>query len=84
MPADIGLTIDANSGQAVSGRRPSVALPTGPLAVLGTPRGIMDETLKPWVVSFKLPGESAARAFKVVETLPDKLGLIVCYLEDYL
>ena len=52
--ADIGETIDPETGQLVSGRKASVAIAIESLrnAGLGLPRGIADGSSKPWRVSF--------------------------------
>lgn len=83
IPADIGQQMDPETAQAVSGRTVHVALPLAALASLGTPRGIHDERSKPWLVTMQLPGDSAARTYKVIDTMPDKIGVIVCILSDY-
>lgn len=79
---DIGLTIDPETGHTVSGRRASVGLPTAGLdASVGRPVVIQSEALKPWLVSYQLPSEVSATTYRITETLPDRLGLIVCFLE---
>lgn len=85
MVADIGLSVDANTGVAVAARKSSVTLPLSALreASLRAPEGVGDDQRRPWVVSFKMPGQTRARTFKVVETMPDQLGCIVCFLQAY-
>lgn len=82
---DIGMMIDPDTGQAVSGRLASVALPIARLKASGLelPREIPDSSKKPWLITFDdIVGES--RTFKVRETLPDRaIGVIVCILEFY-
>lgn len=82
LAADIGQTIDPETMQAVAGRTAHVTLPLAALTI-GTPRGIADESSKPWLVSLQLPTDASARTLKVTETMPDKLGAIVCFLADY-
>jgi hypothetical protein len=82
---DIGLTIDPETGVAVSGRKASVSLPIASLtaAGLGLPKGIADTTSKPWQVRFA-DIHGTQQRFKVAETLPDRaLGVVVCILEPY-
>jgi len=84
---DIGETIDPDTGQAVSGRRASVALHIADCMCSGLqdiPRGIADSGSKPWIVTFDdILGKP--HDFKVLETLPDRaIGIVVCMLEIYL
>jgi hypothetical protein len=85
MGQDIGLTIDPQTGDAISGRRASAALPIAAIleAGLGQPVGVVDAASKPWLLAIQLPSEPAPRTFKIVETWPDRLGCIVCFLEAY-
>jgi hypothetical protein len=82
---DIGQVIDPDTGQAVSGRLASVALPIARLEASGLelPREIPDKTKKPWIITFdNILG--ASRSFTVRETLPDTtIGVVVCILEFY-
>lgn len=82
---DIALSIDPETGQAVSGRRASIALRIAALtaASLGIPRGIADQTSKPWLVAFDdINGNPYT--FKVQESHPDRaIGCVTCLLELY-
>lgn len=78
---DIGQTIDPETGQAVAGRRASVACSMRSLTELPTVSAA--ETRKPWIVSFDsiqgVPGD-----WKIVEVLPDRAaGVVVFLLEAY-
>jgi hypothetical protein len=82
---DIALTIDPETGIAVSGRSASVALAMASLtaAGLGLPRAIADVNSAPWLVTFNDIG-GAAHTFKVSESHPDRaIGCITCTLEAY-
>jgi len=82
---DISQVIDPDTGQLVSGRLASVALRISSLLTAGftLPRGVADQSSKPWVVTFNdINGTS--HTFKVRQADPDRaLGLIVCILEGY-
>ncbi len=82
---DISQEINPETGQLVSGRTASVALPIASLALagLGVPRGIADKTSRPWLITFSdLAG--VPHTFKVSEARPDEtLGLVVCMLEAW-
>ena len=82
---DIGLVVDPETGQAVSGRLASVALPMARIEASGLklPREIPQSTSKPWLITFDdILGKP--RTFKVRETMPDRtIGVIVCILEFY-
>lgn len=84
LATDIGIKIDPETGVAVSGRKASVAFPLAKLleAGLDDPRGITDNMKRPWTVTLELPtgGEGT---FKISGTVPDRLGCIVCFLEEY-
>lgn len=84
LQTDVALTIDPETGVAVTGRRASVVLPIAALtaAGLGEPRGVADSDRKPWLVRFTAP-TGGEQLFKVTEALPDKLGCVVCLLEVY-
>jgi hypothetical protein len=82
---DIGQTIDPETGQAVSGRRASVALPLAALADAGlaVPVHIPNAASRPWVVVFE-DSLGVERSWKVQETMPDRaLGVVVCFVELY-
>lgn len=82
---DVGLTLDPDTGMAVSGRQASVAIRIASLtaASLGVPTGIADQASKPWLVAFD-DIDGASHTFKVVEAQPDRaIGVVVCLLEAY-
>jgi hypothetical protein len=80
---DIGSAVDLDTGLTVGGRTASVALRLASLSSLGTPIGVADGTLKPWIVEFETI-DGVPREYKVTETRPDlTLGLVVCALELY-
>lgn len=83
---DIALTIDPDTGQAVSGRTASIAIRISTLlsfAGMTLPAGIADAAKKPWVVEFEDINGVACK-FKVRESMPDRaLGIVVCILEAY-
>lgn len=82
---DISSVIDPDTGQLVSGRVASIALRISSLALagLGIPRGIDNDTQKPWVVAFD-DINGAAHTFKVQQSNPDRtLGIVTCLLESY-
>lgn len=82
---DIGHVLDPSTGTMVAGRRASVALSIAKLALagLGIPRGVSDQSAKPWVVVFAdIAG--VTRTFKVTESMPDQaIGIVTCILESY-
>lgn len=78
---DIGQTIDPDTGQAVAGRRASVAVSWSALAEL--PVAVADSTRKPWVVTFA-DSQGVTADWKVTEVLPDRaVGVVVLLLEAY-
>lgn len=83
---DISAVVDPETGQVVSARTASVALPTSTIRALFNdrlPQGVTDTDRRPWVVEFAdIGGES--HTFKVVRSDPDRvLGMVVCTLELY-
>lgn len=82
---DISQIIDPDTGQVMSGRMASVALPMDKFALAGMdlPQGIADAASKPWIVDFDdILGKS--HRFKVAASNPDRaLGLVICRLEVY-
>ena len=78
---DVGQTIDPDTGQAVAGRRGSVAVSLA--ALTEVPQAIASEARKPWVVTFaNIAGVSGD--WKVIEVLPDRAaGVVVLLLEAY-
>jgi hypothetical protein len=84
LATDIGLTIDPETGQAVIGRKASIAIPLRALedAGLEQPRGVASKTAKPWTATFTL-STGAAQTFKITGAMPDKLGCLVCFLDVY-
>lgn len=83
--ADIGHTIDPETGQAVSGRRASVALPIARFSAAGVdlPRHVTDRSSRPWVVQVAdIEGQS--HTYAVAEAMPDRaIGVVTCLLEAY-
>lgn len=82
---DIAQLIDPDTGQLVSGRSASVVLRMSTLTAAGfsLPRGVADQSSKPWIVVFNDIG-GASHTFKVIQGDPDRaLGIIVCMLEAY-
>ena len=78
---DVGQTIDPDTGQAVAGRRASVALAMSSLPAM--PAAVADDEAKPWLVTFSdvagTPG-----SWKVIEVLPDRaVGVVVLLLESW-
>ena len=82
---DISQIIDPDTGQSVSGRMASVALPMDSFSPegMGLPQGIADSASKPWIIEFlDILGKS--HKFKVAESNPDRaLGVVICRLEVY-
>lgn len=83
---DIGMSIDPNTGLAVSGRIAHVALRISSIVsagLSGLPRGQADKTKKPWKFTFNDLG-SNSYVFIVRQAMPDRtLGLITCVVEAY-
>lgn len=81
--ADIAAVIDPETGQAVSGRRATLAVSMATLTAAGfteLPRGIADSSSRPWVVTL------GAASFKVLEATPDRspgIQVVTCTLEAY-
>ncbi len=78
---DVGQTIDPDTGQAVAGRRVSVAVAMSSLPAM--PSAVAASDAKPWLVSFEdivgTPG-----TWKVIDVLPDRaLGVVVLLLESW-
>jgi hypothetical protein len=82
--ADIGQSIDPNTGLAVSGRKATAAFSKATLLQLGFDiRGTSDGARRPWVVVYT-DVVGCERNYKVNEVLPDsELGITVCILESY-
>ena len=84
-PNDVHQTIDPETGQAVAGRRASVAFSTRTLAAAGVelPHGVAETDRRPWVVAFNdINGNECT--FRVVEALPDlSIGIVTCHLEAF-
>lgn len=78
---DVSVTIDPDTGQAVAGKRASVAVPLGALPEM--PIAVADETSKPWLVTFN-DSQGTSGTYKVLEVLPDRaLGVVVLLLETF-
>jgi hypothetical protein len=89
--SDIGLTIDPETGVAISGRTASVALPISRILDAGfaLPRAVTDTSSKPWLVRFD-DAYGRSHLFKVQSADPDTSiggggsgGCITCKLEAY-
>jgi len=84
---DIGLTIDPNTGVAVSGREAHVALRVSSIeasSLVGLPRGqAKNDTKKPWIFRFEdINGHPGV--FMVRQVMPDETGgVITCIIEAY-
>lgn len=84
--SDIGQTVDAETGQPVTGRRIHVAYPVGDVrtAFSALPEGFTDTSAPPWLVELQLPTMASAVTYAVMETMPDDhAGCVVCFLEPY-
>lgn len=81
---DIALSIDPETGVAVSGRKASVSLDLDAVqdAFGAVPEGIPDEDDKPWLVTWT-PATGSAQTMKIMDVMPDKLGVLVCHVEAY-
>lgn len=79
--SDVSVTIDPDTGQAVAGRKASVAVSLASLPAM--PAAVADELMKPWLVTFAdIQGVTAT--WKVTEVLPDRaVGIVVLLLESY-
>lgn len=85
LTTDIALTIDPETGQAVSGRQASAVLSIPSLTEAGLliPRGMADNSGKPWLVAF-MDLQGQPQTFKVARTMVDRaVGLVTCILEAY-
>lgn len=84
LPQDIGLSIDPETGTEVLGRKATVALSIQDLLEAGftIPEGILEETSKPWLVTWT-PPTGSAQTMRVVGAQPDKFGIVVLHLEAY-
>lgn len=83
--ADIGLTIDPETGTSVIGRKSTIALHLDDLADAGLsiPEGIHDQDQKPWVVLYT-PRHGTPMTTRVVMAIPDRtMGIVVLHLESY-
>ncbi len=82
---DIAFLIDPETGQAVSGRVAHVSIRISTLRDKGLdmPRGVADNSGKPWVVSFP-DLASKDQVFLIEEARPDRtLGLVTCIIGVY-
>lgn len=82
---DIYLTVDPGTGEIVSGRQCTVAIPISSLIEksMGGIKGVAKTSEKPWVV--KWTGvNSVSVTLKVIDSYPDQgIGMMVCRLEAY-
>jgi hypothetical protein len=78
---DVAVTIDPETGQAVSGRKASVAVSIRSLPAL--PVAVAETAERPWLVRFAdIQGVSST--WKVIDALPDRaVGVVVLLLESY-
>ncbi len=83
---DIGVALDPDTGQVVSGRTASAALIMSDIVGGGftsQPVGVVDDGLKPWLVTFD-DINGVAYTFKVSRDIPDNAtGVVVLILELY-
>lgn len=78
---DVGQTIDPETGQAVAGRRASVALAMSSLPAM--PEAVSDRSRKPWLATFA-DSAGVVATWKVVDVLPDRAtGVVVLILEVF-
>lgn len=78
---DVAQTIDPETGQAVAGRRASVAVSLKSLPEM--PRAEASQLRKPWTVTYA-DSEGVTGKWKVIEVLPDRaLSVVVLLLESY-
>ncbi len=84
LAADIGLSIDPETGVMIHGRKATVAISLAVLGELGlaTPEGSPDEDTRPWLVTWT-PSTGGAQTMAVVGSIPDKLGCVVLELSRY-
>lgn len=83
--ADIGQTVDPETGAVITGRRVTAQFLTAPLrtAGLGEPRAVADSGMKPWRVQIP-DAQGILHSYKVREAMPDAtLGRVDCLLEAY-
>jgi hypothetical protein len=79
---DIGMTLQPDTGQAVSGRKVYIALRIADLAGLGMPRAEGNPGARPWTISAANISGGGSILGRVVEAMPDRaLGLIMLILE---
>jgi hypothetical protein len=82
---DIAFVIDPETGVPVSGRSASVAISLSDVAWRGMelPRGIQDQSKKPWIVEFNDVNGNPF-IYKVMTSNPDRtLGMLTLQLEFY-
>lgn len=85
LSTDVSEMIDPQTGIAISGRTASVTLSTKAFEDAGfpIPRGVAEESGKPWIVTFNDIG-GKPHTFKISEAKPDRaIGSVVCMLEVY-
>lgn len=81
LTTDISVTIDPETGVAVTGRKASVVVSLASLPVL--PETVPERERRPWIVSFTSP-HGTIGSWKVIEVLPDRaVGVVVLLLEGY-
>lgn len=85
LTTDIGTTIDPDTGQAVAGRRASIALRIASLTAAGlaVPVGVADSASRPWLVTFD-DIDGTSHDYSVLESMPDRaIGVVTCLLEAW-
>lgn len=82
---DIGMMIDANTGQATSGRQAHVTIRIASLTAAGMaiPVNISETDRKPWIFDILSVNGEATRC-KAIESRPDRtLGVVTVALERF-
>lgn len=80
--SDIGRFIDPSTGEAIAGRKVTVFLST-PQINIGIPTGDILDDEKPWLVTFAAPPSVQENTYRIVDTAPDSLGIVICNCEIY-
>lgn len=82
---DIGLLVDPDTGQAISGRVATVAVHIADLAAEGLPIPEAEhrQDAKPWSLSFK-DEQDNDYTFRIAETHPDRtMGIVTFTVDSY-
>lgn len=84
LTGDISTVIDPDTGTAVKGRRIHTTLAIADLPAGARPKAQNDDTLKPWLITFKNLVSQVDTTFAIVASDPDDtLGLINFELAVY-